>query len=138
MDKINEAREALVYNLKHFIGTSQRAALASMLKGEEAEGIADTIMKLKETIEKMPLTYEQDGKGMDAVVYLHYFAGCVDAWITEKDVAALMLRQHQAFGKICLTGNPDDAELGYISIDELITHGIELDLYWTPKTLKEV
>jgi hypothetical protein len=29
-------------------------------------------------------------------------------------------------------------ELGYISIEELVANGIELDLYWTPKTLAEV
>ena len=32
----------------------------------------------------------------------------------------------------------DCAELGYISIEELTEYGAELDLHWTPKTLREV
>ena len=28
--------------------------------------------------------------------------------------------------------------MGYISIDELIKHGAELDLYWNPKTVGEI
>ena len=43
--------------------------------------------------------------------------------------------QIQAFG---LANLGYGAELGYICIKELIEHGIELDLYWTPKTLGEV
>lgn len=32
----------------------------------------------------------------------------------------------------------EGAELGYISIAEIVRSGVELDLYWTPKTLAEV
>ncbi len=81
----------------------------------------------------MPKTYEQDGKGDDAVVYLHYFRGDMDWYITEKDMEA---EQHQAFGLADLgMGFP---ELGYINISELIDNNVELDLYWEPKTLREV
>jgi hypothetical protein len=44
--------------------------------------------------------------------------------------------QLQAYGLADLYG--DGGELGYISILDLIRHNVELDLYWTPKTLNEV
>lgn len=39
--------------------------------------------------------YEQDGKGEEAIVTLHYFRGGMDWFITEKDMEP---EQHQAFG----------------------------------------
>ncbi|MFA5352688.1 MAG: hypothetical protein WC291_00500 [Thermodesulfovibrionales bacterium] len=47
-------------------------------------------------------------------------------------------RQYQAFGLITLTGDPEDAELGYINIQELIEAGVELDLYWLPRKLRDI
>jgi len=57
----------------------------------------------------------------------------MDWYITEKDMGD---EQIQAFGLADLgMGFP---ELGYISIEELVENGVELDLHWTPKTLAEV
>ena len=83
---------------------------------------------------KMAKIYEQDGKGDDAIVYLHYFhASGADWYITERDISD---EQHQAFGLADLgMGFP---ELGYISIEELKSVGAELDIHWTPKTLGAV
>jgi hypothetical protein len=68
----------------------------------------------------MPKVYEQDGLGKKAIAH-------------ERDTSA---DQHQAFGLVQLAGY--DAEMGYISIAELIhTNRVELDLHWTPKTLSE-
>ena len=61
-----------------------------------------------------------DGKGDDAVVYLHYFRGGMDWYITEKDMEE---EQHQAFG---LADLGYGGELGYISIQELIDNGVSL------------
>lgn len=44
--------------------------------------------------------------------------------------------QLQAFGLADLFG--DGGELGYISIEELKSVDAEFDLYWTPKTLREI
>ena len=44
--------------------------------------------------------------------------------------------QLQAFGLADLFG--DGGELGYVSIEELKSVGAEMDLYWTPKTLREI
>jgi hypothetical protein len=79
----------------------------------------------------MPKTYEQDGKGENSIVYLHYFLGDFDWFIIERDVEP---EQLQAFGFACLYFD----ELGFISITEIIQNGGELDLNWKPKTLAEV
>lgn len=80
----------------------------------------------------MPLPYETDGQGSQAVARLHYFTGSADWYITERDSSA---EQLQAMG---LANLGYGCELGYISIAELISAGAELDLYWTPRTLAEI
>jgi len=119
--------------LKRFVSFGQMHTLSHACYGEEREWFIDTLVELAERILTMPKTYEQDGKGDDAIVYLHYFKGDMDWYITEKDIET---EQHQAFGLADLgMGFP---ELGYISIEELTEYGAELDLHWTPKTLREV
>lgn len=140
---VGKAKNILVERKLHdFIGKRQIMFLADMLRmSEEREHFAEIVVRLAETVEKMPKTYETDEQGSDAIVYLHYFMGGIDAWITEKDRgdgSGINNRQLQAFGKITLTGNKEDAEYGYICIQELIDNNVELDFYWTPKKLKEL
>ena len=90
---------------------------------------------LEKLIASAPVTYEQDGKGDDAIVYLHYFFGGCDWYITEKDVDGGV---QQAFGYAVLFGDKENAELGYICITEIIQCGAELDLYFTPCPLAEI
>ncbi len=125
---------------RHWMAYEQRVALTQVLKGEEANFFTQMLTDLKARIEAMPESYQTDGQGDDAIVYLHYFRGSVDAWITEKDKGDGTddLSQHQAFGLISLGGGRREAELGYISIQELIENGVELDMYWEPKPLKEL
>jgi hypothetical protein len=137
MDKIQRAIVELSGEgvLSHFMSKAQRVTLGVLVKGEEGEGFADIVLGLAERIVNMPKTYETDGQGEDAVAHLHYFHGSMDFYISEKDRGDITpdTRQHQAFG-LADMGYP---ELGYVSIQELIDSGIELDLYWTPKPLKE-
>ena len=117
--------------LEQFINQNQLHILNSLKDGEEGECFVEIENKIKSVIETMPKTYETDGQGDDAIVHLHYFnAGC-DWYITERDIGD---EQLQAFGlvKIAFT------ELGYISIKELLKLNVELDFYWTPKTLGEI
>jgi hypothetical protein len=116
-----------------FIGRTQQAAIRAELRGEENKYFVDMLDKLNELIERMPKTYEQSELGEQAIVYLHYFSGSADAFITERDSEQ---EQHQAFGLMDLF--EDGGELGYISLSEITEGGMELDLYWTPKTLAEV
>lgn len=132
MTDINQVIEA-VQTVKNFVGDRQLEAMGDGVRGEEGEFFKTLFVKLAERINTMPKTYEQDGKGDDAIVYLHYFRGNMDWYITERDFEE---DQIQAFGLADLgMGHP---ELGYISIEELVDNEIELDLYWTPKTLAEV
>ena len=116
---------------RNFVGPAQRQCLYDAMRGEEGEYFRKTIVAfMLATFETMPKTYEQDGKGEQAVVWLHYFSPSADWYITERDMEE---EQHQAFGLADLFG--DGGELGYISIAELIANGVELDLHWDPRPL---
>ena len=98
---------------------------------EEGEFFRQQFLDIEKTIQTMPKTYEQDGMGDNAVAHLHYFMGGYDWYITEKDMDG---GTPQAFGLAKI----HTAEIGYISIDELVKNGAELDLYWEPKTLAKI
>lgn len=141
MTVIQQAYHALETALVRFMPVLQRKVVLNQLGGEEAAGIAEVVNRVAQTIASMPATYATESQGEAAVVHLHYFLGGVSAWVTEKDKGRPEqgdIEQRQAFGLITLGGDIDDAEYGYISIQELIESGVELDLYWTPKTLAEV
>jgi hypothetical protein len=133
MDAVNALKV-----LRGFIGPSQLHAVGRGCRGEEKQFFFDKMVELAHIVETMPKTYEQDGKGENTVVYLHYFAGGQASWwITEKDVGTPEEPgQHQAFGLADLFG--DGGELGYISIVEILANGGELDFHFTPETLKEI
>jgi len=120
--------------ISKFVSERQLTTIAiNAVSSEESQFFIDKGHEMAEIFKTMPKTYEQDGKGDDAIVYLHYFTGGMDWYITERDVEEDQL---QAFGLAGLgMGYP---ELGYISIEELKSVGAEIDLYWTPKTLAEV
>lgn len=119
--------------IHNFIGESQVEVMAAAARGEEREFFIDKMLELAELLETMPKIYEQENKGDEAIVSLHYFMGNMDWFITERDMGD---SQYQAFGLADLgMGFP---ELGYISIAEITSSGAELDLYWTPKTLAQV
>lgn len=128
-------------NLSQFINKNQLQILRDFCKDEEAEYFTLKINDIKQIIATMPKTYETDGQGLDAVAYLHYFTGGADWYITERDAGcenpdgSWDASQLQAFGAADLGYG---AELGYISIEEIVKYGAELDLYFTPKPLKEI
>jgi hypothetical protein len=117
--------------LQKFISAEQLAVLEMNLKGEERSYFKNLLEELENTLKTMPKTYEQDGKGENSIVYLHYFLGDFDWFIIERDVEPVQL---QAFG----LADMFYAELGSINITEIIQNGGELDLNWKPKTLAEV
>jgi len=112
---------------------NQLKTVKRFLRGEEKSYFKEVIKDLAKTFNTMPKTYEQDGKGNDAKIYLHYFYGNTDYYITEKDK---LENQCQAFG---LVSNEYGFELGYIDITAIINHPmLELDFHWKVKTIKEV
>ncbi len=124
--------------IQDFIPAAQLRLIRQLQKGEEKEFFLEKEKEIQGIIDSMPKPYEQDGLNDKAIVHLHYFGGCYDAswWITERDVDGPG-GQIQAFGYASF-GGKSEAECGYICIKDLLKQpGIELDLYWTPKTVKE-
>ena len=138
MNTRKDALEALE-KLAPFMGKSQMATVKGLFRSEEKQFFYDKMVELTNVVETMPKTMEQDGKGEDAIVFLHYFSGNCDWHITEKDAGSPDdepgVGQVQAFGMANLGYGP---ELGYVSIQELIDNDIELDFHWTPKTIREI
>lgn len=122
-----------VKTVRQFISPAQLSVMANGVRSEERSHFVEKFDEYATRINTMAKTYEQDGKGDDAIVYLHYFLGGADWFIIEKDMEP---EQQQAFGLADLFN--DGGRLGYISIIELVQNGVELDLFWTPKTLGEV
>ena len=101
-----------------------------------------------ELVQEMPRLYEQDGKGDQATVHAHLFGPIGDFYLTEVNKEGT-----EAFGWSRLSGMPDMAELGYISITELkdllskytsrpslltVKYMVERDLYWSKCTIEDV
>ena len=129
---VSEAETAL----HPFVSRQQRAAMRDLSHSSEEEGFfQEKLLEFGNRVASMPKTYDQDGKGDEAVAYLHYFHGGSDWYITEKDVDGGI---EQAFGYTVLNGDTENAELGYISIAELTECGVDLDLHFEPRTLREV
>lgn len=123
--------------LKHFIGEQQLGVIGHACYGEEKQYFYDQLVDTAALIEGMPHTYQQDGKGKDAIVYLHYFRGGMDWYIIEKDMGDDTddKNQYQAFG---IANLGYGGELGYISIKELIENNIELDMHFIPRSREEL
>ena len=118
--------------LREFLSAAQTLALTELAMGVERAFYLDKIDAMVKVVQTMPVTYQQDNLGDEAVVHLHYFSGAADWFITEKDIDGGI---DQAFGFAELGFG--HGELGYISIRELVANGVELDLHWTAKTLRE-
>lgn len=119
-------------NLRGFIGRRQLLVIGDLCYSEERNFFIDKLVDLAEIVATMPTTYQTDGQGDQAIVQLHYFTPGADWYITERDCET---EQLQAFGKADLGYG---AELGYISIVELLECGAELDLHWAPKKLEDL
>ena len=125
-------------SIRTFFSRNQFMAVAvasDPANSEEAEFFLRKLIDLAQQIDTMPKTYEQEGKGDQATVHLHYFLGGSDWYITEKDMDGGI---EQAFGYAILNGDDECAELGYISIQEITDCGAELDLHFTPCTLGDI
>ena len=116
-----------------FVSSLQYGAIKNLLKSNEKAFFIESVDRIYSTIEVMPKTYEQDGKGDKAIAYLHYFTSNGDFYITEKDIDNGVT---QAFGLASI--GDSYPELGYISITELVKNGAEIDLHFEPKTLSEI
>jgi hypothetical protein len=127
--------------LAGFIGPSQLAFVKQALRGEEGQWFMEKMEELAAIIQGMPVTYGQNGKGDDAICYLHYFGPSYDMWITEKDIeepADPAEAQWQAHGYTHWAQNGDHISMGYICLPEILAAGAELDFHFSPCTVREI
>ncbi len=127
----------LVQKLRPFLPAVQFHLIAEQLKGEEGEYFQKLFEKMIFDWEEMPTTYQTEKVPKDQkIVRMHYFTPSSDWYIIEKDKE---LEQDQAFGYVILNGDTENAELGYISIEELKKiPSINLDYNWKPTPLGKV
>ncbi|CAM3834843.1 hypothetical protein VRRI112168_02265 [Vreelandella rituensis] len=70
-----------------FLSISQIRRMGKNLRDNDVRSATlRQIQELANTVSSMPVTYEQDGLGDQAIAYLHYFMGGADFFITEKDM----------------------------------------------------
>ena len=108
------------------------------LTGAHQMGDMGVKLMTKEIKKQIPVLGGQDGKGIDAIVYVKWFnpAGPQTWWITEYDP-----NEEIAFGYV---QGMYDEEWGTFILHEIqnvrvpiLGLGIERDLYFTPKPLRE-
>jgi hypothetical protein len=126
---------AALKRLRRFLSDVQYQVLRIVSAGEECQHFGTLLLQLADRVQAMPKTYENRDNGVDSMVWLHYFAGGGDWYILEKDMRGDI---DQAFGYAILSACEECAEFGYISIRELTSLGVELDLYFTPAPLSDV
>lgn len=132
---------AALQRLTGFIGGSQLKVLPGFIRGEDGQGYMEILERLAGIVESMPVTYGQDGKGDDAIVYLHYFHGPYDGYITEKDAEEAedpAEAQWQAHGYVHWAQNGPHLSMGYICLPEIFGSNAELDFHFTPCTVREI
>ena len=121
--------------LEKFINKGQLRFLESLISSsEESEHFKSVKTDLIRLIKSMPKTGDQS-EASDPICYLHYFHPNGDWWIIEKDMEA---EQLQAFCFACLNGWKDCAELGYVSIEDILANNAELDFHFEPRPLSQV
>lgn len=128
--------ESILPSIRPFVSRQQLAAMIRACNGEEGNFFRGRMVRLAAELAAMPVTYGQDGLGMDAVAHLHYLTAGSDWYITERDME--LGTGLQDFGYAILNGDDEMAELGYISIAELVAHGAELDWYFGLQTISSI
>jgi hypothetical protein len=98
---------------------------------------SDSIINLYNYIKDIPELGTTDGV-KDKIAYLHYFSSSSDWYVVELGKGDIFdddnIMQKEAFGYAILNGDMQNAEFGYMNIDEIKKYA-ELDLHFAPKSL---
>jgi hypothetical protein len=101
---------------------------------------SDSIINLYKYIKEIPELYATDGE-KDKIAYLHYFTSSSDWYVVELGKGDIFDEdnemQKEAFGYAILNGDMQNAEYGYMDIDEIKKYA-ELDLYFEPQSLIDI
>ena len=117
---------------RKYIPKNELSAIHDIIKNnsEESGFMINLLDTLSQSIEHMPQLKETESMGFNARVWLHYFFGGTDIYITELDKET-----GEGFGFTCLNGDKENAELGYLFLPEIVSIDIlELDLYFNNTT----
>jgi hypothetical protein len=130
--ELEQIEKIVPQNMMLSIKENLRERKNAQEKGEDVENF-DYFENLIEGYREIPKLYYQDEKGKNAIVYLHYFRGGSDWYITELDKET-----NEGFGYVVLNGDTQNSEFGYMNLNEFANSIIEIDLYWSFKTLNEI
>lgn len=101
---------------------------------------SDSIIDLYKIVKDIPELYATDGI-KEKIAYLHYFTSSSDWYVIEIGKGDIFDDdseiQKEAFGYAILNGDMQNAEYGYMNIDEIKKYA-ELDLHFTPKNINEI
>jgi hypothetical protein len=101
---------------------------------------SDSIINLYKYIKDIPELDATDGDA-EKMVYLHYFSSSSDWYVIELGKGDIFdddnEMQKEAFGYAILNGDMQNAEYGYMNIDEIKEYA-ELDLYFTPQNINDI
>jgi hypothetical protein len=121
--------------LKDFFNTSE----FKVVKANVIE-YSDSIINLYKYVKDIPELYATDGIA-EKTAYLHYFTSSSDWYIIELGKGDIFDDdndiQKEAFGYAILNGDMQNAEYGYMDIDEIKEYA-ELDLYFAPTSLSKI
>jgi hypothetical protein len=115
---------------------------ASELKVVKANVIeySDSIIDLYKYVKDIPELYATDGIS-EKIAYLHYFTSSSDWYVIELGKGDIFDEdneiQKEAFGYAILNGDTQNAEYGYMDIDEIKEYA-ELDLHFAPTSLSKI
>ena len=117
--------------LSKFIPPEELDTLIVNTNGEEGDYFKNLLENTEKTIKTIPNLYANEDKGLKgSKVYLHYFVGDTDIYISELDLDSMA-----GFGFACINGDKYNAELGYQYLPEIVEiEGMNLDLYWDTNT----
>jgi superfamily II DNA or RNA helicase len=109
---------------------------------EELEAFADVIDELYTKIRNTPKIYETESIALeDKIAHLHYFNSSSDYFVIEMEQGDIFDNdtkiQKQSFVWSILNRDTQNAELGYLSIEELKEY-CELDFHFEPTKMSEI
>jgi len=131
---VRAAQDAIF--ISPYISNKQAKEIALSLRGENKADMMKQIVSVAEVIEKIAISPEQNGLNDQATVFLHYKLHNWHWYITERVDGE---RIDQAFGYVILaTDRKRRLQFRNISIMDLISHGCELDLTFSPQAVSTI
>lgn len=126
--------------LSKFMPKIQQRVVSRIILENAEPGYADNVLApLKVQVESIPELYATETVPLDEkIIYAHFFIQDSDWYIAEWD------GKDKLFGYSILGGDHQNAEWGYISMQEInaargrMGNGVELDFYWTPVPFSKI